>query len=90
MKQPMLAIYDSKAQYYWSPIVTKSIGEAERSFANEVNNPKSMLHTNPEDFGLYLIGDFDPITGQIEPLQQPRQLLLALPLKKADQGPAQH
>jgi len=88
VKQKIVAVYDSKAGFYMNPIVVKSIGEGERSFANEVNNPQSMLCRNPEDFGLYLVGEYDPITGIIIPEQQPKQLLLALPLKKADLSPA--
>lgn len=88
MKHKIIAVYDSKAQYYLNPIVVKSIGEGERSFTNEVNNPDSMLCRNPEDYGLYLVGEYDPITGVITPEQQPKQLLLALPLKKTDLRPA--
>lgn len=90
MKHKILGIYDSKAGYYRSMLHMRSIGEAERAFQNEVNDPKSWLNKNPEDYGLHLLGEYDEVTGAITPEIQPKHLITAIHLlKKTDLSPVQ-
>ena len=77
MINQILAIKDQKADYFLSPMVTKTIGEAERQFQQIANDPKTLLYTNPEDFVLYHLGEFDTTTGVIQSLATPKSIMRA-------------
>lgn len=83
MKLKIIAIRDTKAEYYLNPLCFKTIGEAERSFAEECNNPQSTMYKNPEDFGMYLLGEYDNAEGKIHHESQPKHLASAISFKKA-------
>nr|QJB19829.1 MAG: nonstructural protein [Microvirus sp.] len=82
MKQKILAVMDTKSESFLNPITVKTIGEAERGFGDEVNNPQSMMYKHPEDFGLYLIGEYDAFTGLIKAESQPKHIASAINLKR--------
>lgn len=83
MKQKVLAVRDTKSETFLSPITVKTIGEAERGFKDEVNNPQSMMCKHPEDFGLYLLGEYDNLTGILIPESQPKHIASAINHKQA-------
>jgi hypothetical protein len=83
MKLKILSVLDTKTEHFLNPISVKTIGEAERGFGDEVNNPQSMMNKHPEDYGLYLLGEFDSLTGLIKPESQPKHIANAINLKKA-------
>ncbi len=65
MKLYVFTVYDAKAEYFMQPLFWRSVGEALRSFEDEVQNPESMLSKHPGDFTLYQIGEYDQATGGI-------------------------
>jgi len=81
MKKQILAIKDQKADYFLDPMLTKTIGEGERQFQQIASDPKTLLHTNPEDFVLYHLGEFDTTTGLVEPIL-PKSIMRADAVQK--------
>lgn len=59
----VFAVYDYKAEAYLQPFTMETTGQAIRSFADAVNDPKSMWYRHPKDFVLYELGSFDEKEG---------------------------
>lgn len=68
MKTQLISVKDRATDSFGQPITVKAVGEAMRSFVDECNNKESNLNKHPEDFDLYLVGEFDDATGSIEPI----------------------
>lgn len=70
MIRPMYAIRDIKAGYL-TPMVDINDDVAKRNFANAVvNNPTTCFYSNPEDFALFKIGEYDDDIGVIIPMDK--------------------
>lgn len=82
MIQKMFSIRDAKADTYFNPFYSPTQPEAERQFAAVANDPKSTIFQFPEDFDLFLLGEFDTNTGIAKPLDTPLHISKALHLKK--------
>lgn len=74
MKYSVLAVRDRAVDAFGQPIFVPAVGAALRSFMDEVNNEKSSFYNHPEDYDLYLLGDYDDATGNITSLDQPRMV----------------
>ena len=71
MKLVVYAVKDSAVQSYAQPMFFPTVPAAVRAFSDAVNSqdPNSQLCKHPEDFALYKVGDYDTVTGVIEPCQ---------------------
>lgn len=78
MIQHVLSVYDSKAEMFNQPMFFKAKGEAIRAFADEANREGSAVGAHPEDYTLFVIGEFDPESGYISQLKTPISLGLAI------------
>lgn len=65
MSLKMYSIFDRTAKAYNKPYYAVNDGMAVRMFSEAVNDPKSSLGQNPEDYALYQIGHFCEDTGII-------------------------
>lgn len=84
----VVSIKDNKGHYFHKPVVMESVREAERSLAAVVNlktDKPGTYQEYPEDFDLYLIGQFDNVTGQITP-QDPEYKFSLLSLWEGKDG----
>lgn len=63
----LFSVYDQKSESYSTPFPAKTIGEAERSFAEEAKNPNSLVSKYPTDYNLFYIGDFCQETCEVIP-----------------------
>jgi len=61
-------VYDSKVEAYMQPFFAPNNAVAIRLMINTVRTGESMLATNPADFDLFLIGEFNEHTGIIDSL----------------------
>lgn len=77
MKQ-VIAVYDAKAEIFTQPVFTVAIGEAVRSFQDEVNNPQSQFSKHPEDYTLFHLGTYDETSAKFDLLTAPVSLGAAL------------
>lgn len=65
MKMAMVSIYDVKAEAWTAPMFFQAPGQAIRSFSDAVNKADSEFAAHPEDYTLFMMGEFDPQTGEI-------------------------
>jgi hypothetical protein len=83
----LVAVFDSATQAYMRPFHCQAVGQAMRSFLDEVNNAskESDLSRHPDDFALFKIGEFDDSSGLISSVG-PVLLCRAKDLKSSPQG----
>lgn len=63
----LMAIYDKKAEGFQAPFAVPTQGEAMRSFLDGCEDQSTILGKHPEDFELYVVGEFEFATGVITP-----------------------
>ena len=80
-------IYDSKSESYMRPIFCKTNGEALRIFTDIANDPGHSVGMHPEDYTLFLIGEFSEFDGEIKPSDAKQSLGLALDFTKVENQP---
>lgn len=64
MKIIVMSIRDRAIDSFSRPVYVQAIGQAVRSFQDEINNPQSEMSKHPEDYDLYHVGAFDDETGK--------------------------
>lgn len=84
MKFYIFSVYDSKAENFHTPMFVPTKGIATRSFTDVANNPESEIYRHPEDYTLFLIGEFDSSNGLVTPLTTPESLGLAVEFKEVN------
>lgn len=75
----MFSVFDVKAACYGQPFFMPREEMAVRAFADGVNedrNPNNNWAKHPEDFTLFLVGEFDDELAQLKSVQ-PRPLVTA-------------
>lgn len=87
MIQEILALYDSKARAFNTPIFTPRIEVGLRAIRGAVNAPGTFLHTHPEDYTVFYLGQYDDEKGEFLPLAQARNLGLCTQFKEALPAP---
>lgn len=65
MKLRMYAVYDRKATVFARPFCSPNDAMAKRSFEAAKLDSNTELSKFPQDFGLYLLGEFDDDSGEI-------------------------
>jgi len=82
MKYVIVTVRDRTADVFGQPFFVARIGQAIRSFSDEVNSPSSdsAIAKHPEDFDLYELGAFDDETATFECFV-PRQVAIGKDLK---------
>jgi len=68
------AVYDVKAEAYGRPMFIATEGLAVRGFEAACADPKSPFREHPEDYRMFEIGTWDPRTGKLTSLDQPKYL----------------
>lgn len=65
MKYKVMCVRDRAVDAFSTPFFVRSVGEAVRSFSDEVNrkDDNNQIYKHPEDYDLYLISEFDSDTG---------------------------
>lgn len=79
----IFAVKDTKALKFNTPFFHLNPQTATRAFSMDVNRPDeaNVLYTNPEDFELYSIGEYDTDRGVIR-ATEPQFLVNAASLKR--------
>lgn len=67
MKQKAFCVMDSKTAFFGLPFFQPTVASGQRMFEQLVNDKSSLVGQYPEDFALYLIGEFDDDTGALLP-----------------------
>lgn len=63
----ILAPYDKKTGLYDRPFMVRHINEALREWEIVCKDTQTKYGKNPEDFDLYLVGEFDDESGECIP-----------------------
>lgn len=79
----VVAVRDRAVDAFGQPFFVAALGEALRSFGDEVNRSDSVLNAHPEDYDLYELGSFDDVNGKLLPLDQPRMVAVGKDCVKA-------
>lgn len=64
MRQVVVCVFDSASQLYGRPFFVAAVGQATRSFTDEVNRADSEMHRHPDDFSLVQLGFYDDSSGE--------------------------
>lgn len=83
MNLKIFSIFDSKAEAYITPFFLPNTALAVRAFANCVNSDTHQFGTNPADYTLFLIGDFNDNDAELIPCV-PRSLGNGLEFKTSE------
>lgn len=83
MKLKIFSIYDSKAWFFGNPFFDHREGNVIRGFSDAVNSsdPSNGYSKHPEDYSLYLLGEFDTDSGEFD-IHKPKNLVTASALKQ--------
>lgn len=63
MKKPVYSVRDSKAETWTFPFQSENNATAIRDFQTLVKDGRTLVGQHPEDFSLFLIGEYDFTTG---------------------------
>jgi len=68
MRYKIFTVRDRAIDAYGQPFYATSVGGAVRSFSDEINRPadNNQLAKHPEDFDLFLLGEYDDQTGEFD------------------------
>lgn len=82
MKLYIMSVRDRTADSFGQPFFTTSLGQAQRSFQDEVNRSAqdNLLYMHPDDFDLYHLGLFDTDDGSFE-AHTPKQIAVGASMK---------
>lgn len=61
----IVVVKDRATEAFGQPFFVKHVNEALRSFADEVNRDGSSLAAHPDDYDLYVVGEFDDQAGTV-------------------------
>lgn len=78
----ILSVHDAKVNAFAQPFFMRTQAEAMRGWIEVVNDPSTQFNKHPEDFNLFLLGDFDEDTGVITPLNAPNAVASAISVIK--------
>lgn len=67
----IMAVRDRAVDAFGQPFFVTAIGQAVRSFKDEVNNAGSSIGNHPDDYDLYHIGDYDDSVGAVSAILPP-------------------
>lgn len=84
MQLKAFAIKDTAIKSFERPFFQNTTEEAIRSFKHQVNNPQTIWYSNPEDFHLFYLGDYDTNSGLYQSLDAPSHVESAMNLKKTE------
>lgn len=66
----LTALYDRATEAHAPVMTTRTRAEALRSFAAECKRNGSPINQHPQDYELYLVGEYDEISGTIQPMRE--------------------
>lgn len=64
-------VHDVQANVFGTPQFMLTDGIALRTVSDLIKDPASILAKHPEDFSLYMIGEYDEASGTIKAMDRP-------------------
>lgn len=87
MRTLVFTVFDSAAKRYLEPFFAPTVEVALRMFRTIVNTPEHQFSKYPEDYTLFVIGEFDQETAELVKYQEVRSLGVALTYVDASRAP---
>ena len=84
MKTFLYSILDKKAKAFGAPFTSVNDQVAMRTVQSNLMQGTSELALHSEDYSLYVVGEFDDVTGQIETDTEPKFLIGIYTLKSTE------
>lgn len=81
----VMAVRDRAADSFGQPFFVAALGQGVRMFIDEVNREgaDNALFAHPEDFDLYVVGEYDDLKGVLCPaVEGPRMLSVGKDVKR--------
>jgi hypothetical protein len=72
--QQIYCIHDACANAYLKLMFSPNQGLILRSLVDELSRPDSDFLRHPDDYTLFLMGEWDDVTGDIKPLTTPKKI----------------
>lgn len=85
MKSTVAAIFDSKVKIFTQPYLFVNKGAALRTWQEAANDPQSPYCKHPEDFTMFIVGEYNDETGILTHLTAFESLGNALQFKNIQQ-----
>lgn len=63
----VLAVHDSAAGSFAMPMFFASKGVAVRAFSDAANGGDKNISAHPQDYKLYKLGEYNPVSGELIP-----------------------
>lgn len=68
----LISVFDKKSSHYLPPMAYEHVSQAIRSYMMAARKqPDSTQFQFPEDFDLYQVGEFDEVSGAVDPVIPP-------------------
>lgn len=83
----MLSVFDHKVGAFFQPFFARTVAEAERMFADSCADPEHLFCKHPEDFTLFVIGEFHQDSGVMECVSTPEPVAKALKYQRGQLFP---
>ena len=69
MRMVIVSVRDKKAEFFSPVYAVPTKGLAIRGFGDAIMKGGSDLSSHPEDFSLFMVGEFDQVTGMLIPCE---------------------
>lgn len=66
--EKLYCVYDIKSKMYFPPFMCENDDVADRRFGDLLVDPQSILSKHPDDYRLFLVGEFVKAAGELRPL----------------------
>lgn len=64
MIKKVISVYDEKAEIFMQPVYFNTLGEAIRAITDCILDPNHQFAKHTSDFTLFLIDEFDDVSGE--------------------------
>lgn len=78
----IVAVRDRALDSFGTPFFVYAVGQAIRSFDDEINRPDSPMGQHPEDYDLYELGEYFEQAGTIQAVSTPRMLAIGKDVRR--------
>lgn len=70
----LYSVYDSKAESWYAPFIADNAGLACRFLSDSLRGSATVLSNHPDDFSLWRVGSWDPVSAAIVPQIPPEHV----------------
>lgn len=69
------SVRDAAINCFLAPFTAKSTNQAARMFGDAINDTNSEMRKHPEDYDLFVVGEFEEETGELLPRDKPELIV---------------